>query len=298
MKTRNKALLACLTGYTIFGFSFMFSKIALNVVTPFVLLAARFLSAFVVMNLLLLTGKVKLSFRGKPVLLLLLMGIIQPVFGFAFEAYGVAMTTAAFSGVMIGLAPVVGLVLGAVFLKEKVTLFQVICTLLSVVGVVLTSSGNLGGNSLGGFLMLMGAVVSSSLFTIISRSTSSYFSAFERTYVMFALGGVIFSAIALFQNRSDLPGLMQALAAPELWIAVGYLAVASSVCAFMLINYALNYESAGRLLIFSNFTTVISVLAGIFLMGDSFSLTQLLGIVIITLSVFGVSYQKPGAAEA
>ena len=295
MKTRNKALLACLTGYTIFGFSLMFSKIALNVVTPFVLLAARFLSAFVVMNLLLLTGKVKLSFRGKPVLLLLLMGIIQPVFGFAFEAYGVAMTTAAFSGVMIGLAPVVGLVLGAVFLKEKVTLFQVICTLLSVVGVVLTSSGNLGGNSLGGFLMLMGAVVSSSLFTIISRSTSSYFSAFERTYVMF---GVIFSAIALFQNRSDLPGLIRALAAPELWIAVGYLAVASSVCAFMLINYALNHESAGRLLIFSNFTTVISVLAGIFLMGDSFSLTQLLGIVIITLSVFGVSYQKPGAAEA
>ena len=119
MSNRNKALLACLTGYTIFGFSFMFSKIALGVVPPFVLLAARFLTAFVVMNLLMLVGGVKLSFRGKPVLLLLLMGLIQPVFGFAFEAYGVAMTTAAFSGVIIGLAPVVGIVLEAISSKRR-----------------------------------------------------------------------------------------------------------------------------------------------------------------------------------
>ena len=47
-------------------------------------------------------------------------------------------------------------------------------------------------------------------------------------------------------------------------------------------------------LIFSNFTTVVSVLAGIFIMGDSFTLIQLLGIVIITAGVFGVSWQKEG----
>ena len=54
----------------------------------------------------------------------------------------------------------------------------------------------------------------------------------------------------------------------------------------------ISHISAGRALIFSNFTTVISVLAGIFIMGDSFTVVQLAGIVIITLSVFGVSAQK------
>ena len=38
-------------------------------------------------------------------------------------------------------------------------------------------------------------------------------------------------------------------------------------------------------LIFSNFTTVISVLAGIFMMGDSFAPVQLIGIVIIMLAL-------------
>ena len=52
-----------------------------------------------------------------------------------------------------------------------------------------------------------------------------------------------------------------------------------------------------KISIFSNFTTVISVLAGIFLMKDTFSPVQLAGIVIIVLSVFGVSLQKEERPE-
>ena len=71
-----------------------------------------------------------------------------------------------------------------------------------------------------------------------------------------------------------------------------YLAVVASVCAFLLINFAMNYISVAKASLFSNFTTVISVLAGIFIMKDSFSPVQLAGIVIITLSVFGVSLRR------
>ena len=39
---------------------------------------------------------------------------------------------------------------------------------------------------------------------------------------------------------------------------------------------------------------MISVLAGIFIMGDSFAPIQILGIVIIVISVFGVSYTGKG----
>ena len=60
-----KATLAVITSNTVFGFSFVFSKIALGYASPMVLLANRFLIAFLALNLVLLTGKVKLSFRGK-----------------------------------------------------------------------------------------------------------------------------------------------------------------------------------------------------------------------------------------
>lgn len=287
-----KATLCALLGYSIFGFSFLFSKIALDLVSPFVLLSIRFLAAFLVLNLLLLTGKMRLSLKGKPVKKLLLLGFTQPVLYFIFESYGISMTTAAFSGLMIGLAPVIGLIFGVVFLRETCTRFQVLCTVLSVIGVTMTSTGGFGSVSPLGFALLLGAVTSAALFTILSRSTAPYFSAFERTYVMFALGSAVFTLIALAENRHNLTALAAPLSQPMFWVAILYLAVISSVCAFLLINYSLNYISAGRTLIFSNFATVISVLAGIFIMGDSFTPLQLLGVVIITVSVFGVSWQK------
>ena len=292
MKTSTLATLASLAGYSIFGFSFLFSKLALDMTAPFVLLAVRFLTAFLVLNLLLLTGRVKISLKNKPVLPLLLMGLVQPVIYFICEAYGIAMTSSSFSGVMIGLVPVAGLVFGVLFLREKCTVFQVICTLCSVVGVALTTGGGMGEFSLPGFLLLLGAVTSGALFTVLSRSIADHFSSFERTYVMFALGSAVFTAIAAVESRGNMAALAAPLTSPAFWGAVLYLAVVSSVCAFLLINFSLNHISAGRSLIFSNFTSVISVLAGIFIMGDTFSPIQLMGIVIITASVFGVSWQK------
>lgn len=292
MKKTTLATLAGLLGYSIFGFSFLFSKIALELVTPLTLLALRFLVAFLVLNLLLLAGKARVDLKGKPVKLLLLMGLVQPILYFIFETYGIAMTSASFSGVMIGLAPVMGLIFGVIFLKERCTLFQAACTALSVVGVALTTTGGFGTVSLTGFLLLLGAITSAAFFTILSRSIAPHFSAFERTYVMFALGSVFFTLVALTENRTDLTAILRPLTVPSFWLCLLYLAVVSSVFAFLLINFALNHISAGRALIFNNFTTAISVLAGIFIMGDSFTLIQLLGIVAITVGVFGVSYQK------
>src|SRR5204862_345545 len=65
-KIEKLSLLLAFLGFAIFGFSFMFSKEALEITTPFILLAVRFTVAFIILNLLLLTGKFKLHLKGKP----------------------------------------------------------------------------------------------------------------------------------------------------------------------------------------------------------------------------------------
>ena len=298
MSQTTKATVAALLGYSIFGFSFLFSKLGLGVATPLVMISVRFLTAFLTLNILLLTGVIKLSFSGKPVVKLLLFGFISPVLYFILESYGISMSTVAFSGLMIGLSPVIGLVFGVLFLKERCTWLQAVCSVLSVVGVAMTSTGGLGTISLSGFLVLLATAVCAALFPILSRSTSDQFSAYERTYMMIGMGSVVFPILALFQNRNDLQAVVAPLSSGLFWVAVLYLAVLSSVGAFLLINYSLSHITAGRTLIYSNFTTVISVLAGIFILGDQFSLLQLLGICIITLSVFGVSIQTSPAKHS
>ena len=92
------SLLAALMSAVIFGMSFMFSKLALAVARPTVLLAFRFTVAVAAMTLVILlnalVGRVRgrklfaFSLRGKPVYKLLLLGMVQPVAYFIFENYG------------------------------------------------------------------------------------------------------------------------------------------------------------------------------------------------------------------
>ncbi|MBQ3103720.1 MAG: DMT family transporter, partial [Oscillospiraceae bacterium] len=165
-------------------------------------------------------------------------------------------------------------------------------TLLSVLGVVLTTTGGFGSFSFAGLLFLLGSTVSAAAFTVISRKISVHFSAFERTYVMFALGAVVFTAMALWETRGNPSAWLVPFSRPKFLLSALYLAVLSSVCAFMLINYTVNYLSAGHTSIMSNFTTVVSVLAGVLILRESFTPLQFLGVAVIILSVLGVSWQQ------
>ena len=289
------ATLAALAGYSIFGFSFLFSKTALNLTTPFVLLAVRFLAAFLLLNILVLVGVIKLDLKGKPIKMLLVLGLVQPVLYFICESYGIAMTTASFSGVMIGLVPVVGLVFDMIFMKERCTVLQAVFTVTSVVGVAMTTTGGFGTVSILGFVLLLGAVVTAVLYAIISRKTAEHFSPFERTYVMFALGTVAFTVMALVETKGNVGALVAPLSNPTFWLCILYLSVVSSVCAFTAINFAVGHISAGRAMIFSNFTCVISAVAGVLILKETFTPLQLVGVVIIIISVFGVSW--PGSPK-
>lgn len=289
MKKTTLATLAALAGYSIFGVSFMASSVALSQASPLVLLAARFGSAFLALNLIILVWHIPMTFRGKPIKLLLLLGIIHPVFYYICENYGIAMTSTTFSGVLLGTIPVFGLLFGRLFLKESVSLTQFLCAAVSILGVALTSIGGEVSFSVLGAVLLVCASATAALFNVISRNLSVYFSPVERTYVMFAFGSVVFPAIALFQNRNDLSALLLPLSSPSFWAATLFLSLASSVGAFLLLNFANSHISASRVSLFTNCATVISILLGIFVMGDSFSLLQLVGIFLITASMFVVS---------
>ena len=96
-----KAVAAAVLGNSFFGLSFLFSKVALERLEPFVLLAVRFIVAFVMLNLVLLTGKVKIRLTGKPVQKILMLGLVQPVLYFYIrklwdsgDVYGICGNTA------------------------------------------------------------------------------------------------------------------------------------------------------------------------------------------------------------
>lgn len=285
-------MLAAFGANMIFGFSFIFSKLALSAAHPLIILAVRFTVAFAVLNILLLTGKIQLNFKGKKKGRLILMGIMQPLLYFVFELYGLSLVSSAVSGIIIALVPVGVTLLSVMLLRERPTAAQTVCTVASVAGVAVISiiSSDNSENRPLGILLLICAVVCASVFNILSRSESAVFSPFERTYVMFLLATVGFNLFAAAVLRKHfITELISAFSSPAFIIAILYLAVLSSVTAFMLYNYSTTVLSAVRCASFSNIITVVTVLAGVFILKEYLSLTEYILCAVIILGVWGVN---------
>lgn len=293
---KNTQLLATIAAFlsqTIFGFSFLFTKVALKSASPFVVLADRYLVAFLVMTLVVLLTKTKIRFSSR-MWLLILMALFQPILYFLFETYGIRMTTSSFSSVMIAMIPVVSMLSGIFFLKEIPSPIQYAFTALSVLGVILMSLlGTHDGtvNPLG-ILLLLGAVLSSVAYNTVSRMLSEEYSPLERTYVMMVTGAIVFLGIALWENRMNPMQIFQPFTIPAFRGGVLYLGVVSSVIAFFLLNYANTYLPVSKTTIFSNFTTVVSVLAGVIFLKEPFSILTFVAVIMIVAGVCGVQLQK------
>lgn len=303
------ATIAALIGNSIFGFSFMFSRMALSVASPFVMLMIRFILAaallFVIAFFAAQKGDrrtadgeihwLRFDLRGKPLMPLLALGVVQPVMYFLCESYGISMTNATFSGVIIALVPIAALIAGRLVLREIPSRAQVIWSLVSILGVMLMTLQQSAEGAIRplGVVMLFGAVISGVTFNILSRRMSAQFSALERTVVMMAVAAVVFTVLAVCECRGDFARLTAPLQDGMFMLSMLYLSVLSSIVAFLMINFASNTLPVARTTAFCNLTTAISMFAGVVFLHEPFGLMSLAASAMIILGVWKV--QTTGA---
>ncbi len=281
-------MLAAAVSSVIFGFSFLFSRLALKVAAPSVLLSARFLFAVLLMLAMVLAGKGKLSLRGKPVGLLLLLGFFEPVLYFVCETYGILHSTATFSGVMIALIPIASLIFAAIFLRERPSLGQVLCSLLSIAGVIVLALLQTGEGTVDvcGVLFLIGAIAAAVAYNLLGRRLSTTFTPFERTFAIMVEGAVFFTIVALIEGV-EAP-LLSLFKMPTFFLPILYLGGLSSVAAFFLVNYSITYLPISRTTAFANLTTMVSVFAGVVFLGEPLTPLSAISAIAIVLGVWGV----------
>lgn len=299
-KTRLSSLLAALLASVIFGMSFMFSRLALDVALPTVLLAFRFTTAFVAMTLVIavnaLVGKLRgkplfaFSLKGKNIASLLALGIVQPVLYFIFENYGILYTSSAVAGTIIAVVPIACIVMDVLVLREAVRRRQVVCAVLCIGGVALIYAGGETAVSPLGLLFLLLTVAADAGYYTLSHKAAARFTPFEVTYVMFTVGMVVFIPASLIQGAGRMAEVfLPAIQSGGFWAAVIYLGLVSSVVAYFLLNFANGNLSVSETSLFSNVTTVVSVLAGVLLLHEPFGVFQLLGVAVILVCVYAAN---------
>lgn len=291
--------LAGISSSIIFGFSFLFTKNAIESLSTFELLFLRFTAAFVSMSILVLFKIIKVDFKGKDKKILIMIALWQPIIYFIMETLGLQRIASSQAGVMMALIPVIVALLGIFMLGEVPKIVQVVYILISVCGVVLTviGSGEASQKNYFGVLFILLAVICAALFNIFSRRASVYFTPYEITYAMMFIGMIVFGCIFIFigiknGNLNILPKLSL-----KVVVSVVYLGLFSSVLAYLLVNYNLSRLPASQSAVFANLTTVVSIIAGVAFKNEEFGIYKIIGSVLIILGVWGTNYYNKEKIE-
>ena len=295
MKNNMKRAIFCAAlGNIIWGFSFLFTKVGLTVVSdPYIMLAHRFIISSVIMLFPMLMGKTKLSFKGKKWGSVLLLLATQLCY-YLFEGYSILYTNSTIAGLVLAVVPVVTIGTGALFLKEYPTKRQTLFCIMPIVGVILItiSSKELGVISPIGGLFLLLTLLSSAIYKTANRKASENFTPYERTFMVLSISAVVFTVIGLRAVKWDIAAFTAPLVHIKYLVAVLSLSLLCSIVANLLVNYAMDHMLTFKVSSFGSLSTLCAALAGIIFLKEPFNTSLVLGGALILVGVHQITKAK------
>lgn len=114
----------------------------------------------------------------------------------------------------------------------------------------------------------------------------------DLTYMMTAIGFLCFNMIAIFNHiRTGTINLyFQPFTNGAFLISILYLGVLSSLLTAFLSNYALTYIEASKMSVFSNLSTLLTIIAGVLSLNEQIVYYHMIGAVMIVLGILGTNF--------
>ena len=252
----RKALVALMVTVLIWGSSFAAVKIVLGELRPLGLSFLR--SVVATFALVLLLGfnegfaKLKRALKEK-FLYFMVLGAAGVVLFNIFQNIGIQYTSSGIASVLLATNPLFVLVLGTVFLQERINRNKSIGMTFGFVGVVVIM---FGGKSIVGFLisssfigniLLLCSALCWGLYVIMNKKVLQRYSPLLLTASAFIFGSLVLFLVSL--SSGDFSAIMSLSITS--WLLVIYLGFVSSGVAYFLWNYALTKQKPRKPLFFS-----------------------------------------------
>ena len=248
------AIIALVIAQIFWGASYLMSDFALKVFPAAMLVSMRISIAAIVLGVVgLITRQLqKIEFRDWKYFLL--AAFAEPFVYFLCEAEALNHVSPTIASVMLSFIPLLTPVFAFFFLREKVTLMNVLGIVISVVGVlmIILDGGKLSADVLG-ILLLFIAVLASIVYTLVLRKIPERYNTLTVVFFMFCTSLLFFVPTMLVR---ELPQVMTIdWAADTTWNAFGAivgLALSASCIAFLFFSYGVRAIGPTRANVFNN----------------------------------------------
>ena len=297
MIKRNLPLLANFAAQTLFGLSYLFTRMGMAVVDQdsVKLLAFRFCLGFLALSLLVILRLKHMRMGSGRGWMILLCGLFNPLISQVLEVSSTSYAPTSQIYMYNSLLPIVMIGVSALINKEYPTGKQMAFCLMTVVGVFIArlADQDATGLSLTGMVLIVCTIVAVSISRALVRRTTAYFGSFEIVYWTTAMGAVGFSAFSVGRHLAkglNFASYFEPLCHEAFLAAIFYLGIGAACGAFLLMTYASAnlpytvYSSTCTL------STVVGILAGVLILHETFQIQEIIGTIVILLGVIGVSF--------
>lgn len=291
MSSRLLAYLEVLFAVTVWGGSFIATKVALREVSPITVIWLRFSMGVVILGLAVVVRKQFAWVSRNELGYFALLGFLGITFHQGIQATALRTTEAATTAWIVATTPVFIAILGAVFLRETLGAGRVFGIALAAVGVMgIVSRGNLTALGAGeaftfGDTLVLISAVNWAVFSTLSRRGLQAHPATRMMFYVMA-SGWLFSSIWFFSvgGLRELPRLTL-----NGWLGALFLGVFCTGLAYIFWYDGLQLIPAAQVGAFLYIEPPVAVVVSALILGEPITLAALLGGALIILGVWLVN---------
>jgi drug/metabolite transporter (DMT)-like permease len=259
-------------------------KYAVGFVPPLPFAALRFVLAGFVLWTILRLFDPKSGLRREDFLAMAGLGLVGVALNNVAFTFGVSMTSASNTALVVATAPLWGMLLGFVLGWERPRLKGLVGVGLALlgVGVIVYRGLGTGGTSLMGDLLVMGAAACWGSYAVLSLPLLRRYSPLAVAGYSMLFGGL---AILPFASSGFLSTDWGAVS-PGGWGAVAYSALLVAAFGFTSWQRGVSRIGANRMLVYQYLVTLVGVFSGVVLFSEGFGIDQAVGAAILLAGVY------------
>ena len=271
MKIFKSPRLRLITAMTVFGTIGIFVR-NVPLTSGEIALYRAIIATVIIGGFLLVTGqKLPLDKIKKEILPLALSGIAIGInWVLLFEAYD--NTTVSIATLSYYFAPVIVTFICPIIFRERLTLMQIVCFVMSTLGLVLiTGIGTTGGNDLVGILFGLGAAVFYATALLLNKFMKET-TGIQRTFIQFVFAIVVLLPYVLTTSGITLSGMNG-----KGWVNLLILGILHTSIPYCLYLPTLKELPGQETAILSYADPLVAVIISVTLLGESMTLMQIIG---------------------
>jgi drug/metabolite transporter (DMT)-like permease len=282
----------------IWGSNFTAIKYSLEDLLPLSFNALRFTLASLVMLMIALLSRDGFKLAPGDGLRLFLLGLLGNTFYQSLFITGMAHTRAGNAALILATTPLFTAILSRIRKHEYFTASGVSGLFLALAGIVMIVIGGRGEVSIGetvlGDSLLLATTVCWSLYTVGSKQLVHKYGSMKATTVMITSGTPLLLLVCA-------PSLLRqdwSRVRPIAWAGVVYSGLFAIALAYLIWSYGVRRIGSTRTAIYSNITPIVALLVAWLALGETPTLGQLAGAVVIFAGIYLVRHGMVAIAPA